>query len=74
MHGNVWEWCADWHAVDYYTKATAEDPVGPESGAGVCCVGVRGTTTFRAPTGACAATTTAPTARTEAGVSVFPGP
>jgi uncharacterized protein (TIGR02996 family) len=32
MHGNVWEWCADRFAEDYYTHSPHRDPRGPRGG------------------------------------------
>jgi uncharacterized protein (TIGR02996 family) len=32
MHGNVWEWCSDRCAEDYYGKSPAKDPTGPSAG------------------------------------------
>jgi len=32
MHGNVWEWCSDFHGDNYYSTSPVDDPQGPESG------------------------------------------
>lgn len=32
VSGNVWEWCSDWYAADYYERSPHEDPQGPLDG------------------------------------------
>ena len=33
MHGNVWEWTADWFDEKYYSYSPIKDPTGPSQGA-----------------------------------------
>ena len=32
MHGNVWEWTADWFSADYFRESPVDDPQGPATG------------------------------------------
>jgi formylglycine-generating enzyme required for sulfatase activity len=32
MHGQLWQWCADWHNEKYYTQSPGVDPLGPPRG------------------------------------------
>ena len=32
MHGNVYQWCNDWHDENYFKNSPGKDPPGPASG------------------------------------------
>jgi formylglycine-generating enzyme required for sulfatase activity len=39
MCGNVWQWCQDWFAEDYYRRSESESPQGPAQGEVRMCRG-----------------------------------
>ena len=53
---NVWEWCHDWFAADYYRHAPFRNPQGPDSGEYYV---VRGGSWYRGQRSACSVRTAA---------------